>query len=29
MQESVFGHIIILTAIFIALYLITIIKGDR
>ena len=29
MQESVLGHIIILTAIFIASYLITIIKGDR
>ncbi len=29
MQESVLGHIIILTAIFTALYLITIIKGDR
>jgi len=29
MQESVLGHIIILTAIFIASYLITIIKGDK
>ena len=29
MQESVLGHIRILTAIFIALYLITIIKGDK
>ena len=29
MQESVLGHIIILTAIFIASYLITIKKGDK
>ena len=29
MQESVLGHIIILAVIFTALYLITIIKGDR
>ena len=29
MQESVFGHIIILAVIFTASYLITIIKGDR
>ena len=29
MQESVLGHIIILAVIFTALYLITIMKGDR
>ena len=29
MQESVLGHIIILAVIFTALYLITIIKGDK
>lgn len=29
MEESALGHIIILAVIFTALYLITIIKGDR
>ena len=29
MEESVLGHIIIFSVIFITLYLITIIKGDK